>query len=120
MVSVEQGQVSLKMTKVATRKEQLQACLEHIRKEPVEAWKKTVQESRVSTIENKNMLVSEIMDFDVSGLKIVQKSVQNRKLAVNSEIKSKFDTSVENWKQSIFNKKACSTLQQTHHVVRTH
>jgi len=106
MVSVEQGQVSLKMTKVATRKEQLQACLEQIRKEPVEAWKKQVQESRISTIENKNMLVSEIMDFDVSGLKIVQKSVQNRKLAVNAEIKSKFDTSVENWKQSIFNKKA--------------
>jgi hypothetical protein len=106
MVSVEQGQVSLKMTKVSTRKEQLQACLELIRKEPVEAWKKTVQESRVSTIENKKMLVSEIMDFDVCGLKIVQKSVQNRKLAVNAEIKSKFDTSVENWKQSIFNKKA--------------
>jgi hypothetical protein len=106
MVSVEQGQVSLKMTKASTRKEQLQACLELIRKEPVEAWKKTVQESRVSTIENKKMLVSEIMDFDVSGLKIVQKSVQNRKLAVNAEIKSKFDTSVENWKQSIFNKKA--------------
>merc|ERR1712071_193351 len=106
MVSVEQGQVTLKMTKVSTRKEQLQACLEQIMKEPVEAWKKTVQESRVSTIENKNMLVSEIMDFDVSGLKIVKNSVQNRKLAVNSEIKSKFDTSVENWKQSILNKKA--------------
>jgi Zn-dependent metalloprotease len=80
--------------------------LELIRKEPVEAWKKTVQESRVSTIENKKMLVSEIMNFEKSGLKIVRNSVQNRKLAVNAEIKSKFDTSVENWKQSIFNKKA--------------
>merc|ERR1712071_413189 len=40
MVSVEQGQVTLKMTKVSTRKEQLQACLVQIRKEPVEAWKK--------------------------------------------------------------------------------
>jgi len=106
MVSVEQGQVTLKMTKVSTRKEQLQACLEQIRKEPVEAWKKKVQEFRVSTIEHKKMLVSEIMDFNFSGLKIVQESVQNRKLAVNAEIKFKFDNSVENWKQSIFNKKA--------------
>jgi len=106
MVSVEQRDFALKLTKVPTRKEQLQACLEHIRKEPVEAWKKKVQESRILTIENKKMLISEILNFDISGLKIVQNSVQNRKLAVNSEIKSRFDNSVENWKQSIFNKKA--------------
>lgn len=106
MVSVEQGQVTLKTTKVSTRKEQLQACLEQIRKAPVEAWKKKVQESRISTIENKNLLISEVLQFDISGLKIVQKSVQNRKLDVNAEIKSKYDNAVESWKQSIFNRKA--------------
>jgi hypothetical protein len=108
MVSVEQGKVSLRKTKASTRKEQLQACLEMIRKEPVEAWKKKVQESRISTIENKKMLVSEILNFNAaSELKLVEKSVQNRKLAVNEEIKAKFNNSIEGWKQEGMNSKAC-------------
>merc|ERR1712110_385863 len=89
MVSVEQGKVSLKKTKNFTRKEQLQACLAMIRTEPVEAWKQKIQESRINTIENKKLVLSEILGFKTSELKIVENSVQNRKLAVNSEIKSK-------------------------------
>jgi len=106
MVSVEQGKVSLKKTKNFTRKEQLQACLAMIRTEPVEAWKQKIQESRINTIENKKLVLSEILEFKTSELKIVENSVQNRKLAVNSEIKSKFNNSIEGWKQDGLNKKA--------------
>merc|ERR1712110_36266 len=106
MVSVEQGKVSLKKTKNFTRKEQLQACLAMIRTEPVEAWKQKIQESRINAIENKKLVLSEILEFKTSELKIVENSVQNRKLAVNSEIKSKFNNSIEGWKQDGLNKKA--------------
>merc|ERR1712226_379676 len=101
MVSVEQGcKVTLRKTKNNTRKEQLQACLNLIRTEPVEAWKQKIQESRTNTIENKKIVLSEILESETSNLKIVENSVQNRKLAVNSEIKSKFNNSVEGWKQA--------------------
>jgi len=106
MVSLEQGKVSLKKTKNSTRKEQLQACLEIIRKEPVEAWKTKVQQSRISTIENKKLLISEILNFNISELKLVEKSVQNRKIAVNEEIKAKSGNAVEGWKQTSMNNKA--------------
>lgn len=108
MVSLEQlkGKFNLKSTQQSTRKEQLQACLANIRKEPVEAWKQKVQESRISTFENKRALNSEISGFDVSSLKPVKKSVKARKLEVNEEIKSKFGRSIESWKQKQMNNKS--------------
>lgn len=107
MVSLEQfNKINLKPTQQSTRKEQLRACLENIRKEPVEAWKQKVQESRVSTYENKKALNSEISGFNVSSLKPVEKSVQARKLEVNEEIKSKFERSIESWKQKQMDNKS--------------
>jgi hypothetical protein len=107
MVSLEQGKVSLKKTKNSTRKEQLQACLEFIRSEPVEAWKKKVQDSRISTIENKKALNDEILSFKLkSGLKLTANSVQARKIALNDELKAKFGVSLESWKQASMNSKA--------------
>lgn len=107
MVSLEQfNKFNLKPTQQSTRKEQLRACLENIRKEPVEAWKQKIQDSRVSTYENKKALNSEISEFDVSSLKPVEKSVQARKLEVNEQIKSKFGRSMESWKQKQMNNKS--------------
>jgi hypothetical protein len=108
MVSLEQlkGKFNLKPTQQSTRKEQLQACLENIRKEPVEAWKQKVQQSRISTFENKKALNSEISGFELSSLKPVKKSVQARKMEINEEIKSKFGKSIESWKQQQMNNKA--------------
>lgn len=114
MVSVEQGEFHLKNTKNSTRKEQLKACLDELRIEPIPAWKKAVQESRIATFENKNSVLSEITVFDRKMLKTVVRPVIENKLAVLEQLKAKlfkkgwYNLCIEGWKQDQMNKKACS------------